>query len=537
MLAMMGFVLVISAVLFFAGVYEAKAGGFYEPAITVPAEYNDGQLVKPSYTYVRSGFTVNLPKTKFYPNEIISVTAGGDTIIRQENPNVSVGVRFIPSGAYTDVLPRSFITGYASRNFNAPGVPGNFTMNTQGVTHSVQYGYGSQNLSFTVYPYPPAMPVISLSANQSSVANGQPITLTWSSSNATYCYASGDWGGTLALSGTFTTAGLTKTGINTFTLRCTNSSWQTSTGVQVSVSAPVIPPPEVVPPSSTPAPVVTNSNVAVDNGGSVTLSWNVTNTSGGCVASQDWSGTKPASGTQNTGPLTSNKTYVLTCTGAGGAVAEHWTSVAVRGPAVISVTPASLDFGSIPVGSSAFRSFTVSNTGPSTLTGTVSVSAPYSCVSGCSYSITSLPITTTLRFDPSSAGSFNRTATFTGGGGATRTVSGSAFPNTPTVSLTASPASVAYDTTTTLTWTSSGASSCSASGDWSGSKALSGSEVTAKIKTGKTYTLTCTGAGGSTASTATVSVNAPVCGNSVCEKPGETPKSCSKDCPLIIEEF
>lgn len=506
-----------------------SAAAFYEPAITI--------VGSPSYTYVRSGFTTNINKTKFYPNEAVTVTAGGDTIIRQENPNVSVDVRPTVGGSYINILPRSFITGYTTKNFSAPAVAGNYTLNAQGTTHSVQYGYASQNLSYTVYPFPPAIPTISLSVNQSSVASGQPVTLTWATANATNCGLTGDYSGTTALSGTFTTPPLTKTGVNTFTLRCGNSSWYTSKGVTVNVVPPVIPPPEVVPPPSTPAPVVTNSNVTVDSGSSVTLSWNVTNATGGCTASQDWSGAKPASGTQNTGPLTTNKNYVLTCTGDGGAVAEHWTSVAVRGPAVISVSPASLDFGSIAVGSSAFRSFTVSNTGPSTLTGSVSVSAPYSCVSGCTYSITSLPITTTLRFDPSSAGSFARTAVFTGGGGATRPVNGSAFPLAPTVSLSASASPIPYDTSTTLNWTSSGATTCTASGDWSGGKALSGNESTGNIKTSKTYTLTCTGSGGSTASTATVSINAPVCGNSVCEKPGETVRSCSKDCPLIIEEF
>lgn len=529
--------------LFLGNTHTVSAAIFYEPAISVPAQYDNdtGQLVRSAYTYIRTGFTTNLNKTKFYPNESMTVTAGGDTMIRQENPSVSVDVRPTVGGSYVNILPRSFITGYATRNLSAPAVPGNYTLNAQGTTHSVQYGYGSLNFSYTVYPYPPAIPIISLSANQSSVANGQPVTLTWGTSGATNCAFTGDYTGSTSLAGTFTTPPLTKTGVNTFTLRCGNSSWYTSKGVTVTVAAPVIPPPEVVPPPSTPAPVVTNSNVTVDSGSSVTLSWNVTNATGGCTASQDWSGywsdTKPILITRNTGPLTTNKNYVLTCTGDGGAVAEHWTSVGVRGPAVISVTPASLDFGSIAVASSTFRSFTVSNTGPSTLTGSVSVSAPYSCVSGCTYSITSLPITTTLRFDPSSAGSFPRTATFTGGGGATRPVTGSAFPLAPTVSLSASASPIPYDSATTLNWTSSGATTCTASGDWSGGKALSGSESTGNVKTSKTYTLTCAGSGGSTASTATVSINAPVCGNSVCEKPGETVRSCSKDCPLIIEEF
>ncbi len=52
----------------------------------------------------------------------------------------------------------------------------------------------------------------------------------------------------------------------------------------------------------------------------------------------------------------------------------------------------------------------------------------------------------------------------------------------------------------TLTWTSKEASSCAASGDWTGAKAVSGSEKVALSKVGTaTYILTCNGTGGSKA--------------------------------------
>src|SRR3989344_1313670 len=79
----------------------------------------------------------------------------------------------------------------------------------------------------------------------------------------------------------------------------------------------------------------------------------------------------------------------------------------------------------------------------------------------------------------------------------------------PVVSLTASPTTVSSGGSSTLTWTVSNATSCTASGDWSGSKSASGgSASTGALTASKTYTLTCTGTGGSDADSATVTVSA-----------------------------
>ncbi|MBM3257860.1 MAG: DUF11 domain-containing protein [Candidatus Nealsonbacteria bacterium] len=56
---------------------------------------------------------------------------------------------------------------------------------------------------------------------------------------------------------------------------------------------------------------------------------------------------------------------------------------------------------------------------------------------------------------------------------------------------------IPYNSSANLTWTSSNASSCSASNAWSGTKSLSGSETTGNITYSRTYTITCTGSGGS----------------------------------------
>ena len=76
----------------------------------------------------------------------------------------------------------------------------------------------------------------------------------------------------------------------------------------------------------------------------------------------------------------------------------------------------------------------------------------------------------------------------------------------PSVSLTASPGTVAPQGSTTLEWTSSNADNCTASGDWNGPKSLSGSEFVSPIDQTRNYSLTCSGAGGTRADSTTVNV-------------------------------
>lgn len=79
----------------------------------------------------------------------------------------------------------------------------------------------------------------------------------------------------------------------------------------------------------------------------------------------------------------------------------------------------------------------------------------------------------------------------------------------PTVVLNASPSNISSGSTSTLTWTTSGATSCTASGGtFTGSVALSGSQSVSPTTT-TTYGLSCTGAGGTTASSAQVVVSSP----------------------------
>ncbi len=79
-------------------------------------------------------------------------------------------------------------------------------------------------------------------------------------------------------------------------------------------------------------------------------------------------------------------------------------------------------------------------------------------------------------------------------------------PTAPTVSISANPASVLLGLVSTLSWSSTNATSCNASGGWSGPKAVSGSQITVNLFAATTFTLTCTGLGGSASQSATVAI-------------------------------
>jgi hypothetical protein len=67
----------------------------------------------------------------------------------------------------------------------------------------------------------------------------------------------------------------------------------------------------------------------------------------------------------------------------------------------------------------------------------------------------------------------------------------------PTVTIGVNPSSIAVGGSATLTWSSANATSCTASGAWSGTQATSGSQTVSPGVAGTdTYTLTCTGSGG-----------------------------------------
>ncbi len=89
---------------------------------------------------------------------------------------------------------------------------------------------------------------------------------------------------------------------------------------------------------------------------------------------------------------------------------------------------------------------------------------------------------------------------------------GLSFSPAPTISISASPSTVSQGGSSNLTWSATNASSCTASGSWSGNKSTSGSQLVYPT-TSSTYSITCTNSGGGTATKSVmvkVSQNSPV---------------------------
>src|SRR6202453_4359004 len=335
---------------------------------------------------------------------------------------------------------------------------------------------GSASQSATVSVKSPT-PTVSLSVGPSAVASGGSATLTWSSANATACSASGAWTGAKATSGAQSTGAVKAT--SSYTLTCTGPGGSAAQSATVSVKAT----PPTVRLSASPSSIASGSASA--------LSWSSVDATS-CKASGAWSGTKAPTGSQSTGALSANATYVLTCTGTGGTAVQSTTVTVSPHPTATVTLGASPS--TVASGSGATLSWSSSNATACTASGAWSGSK---ALSGSQYT-GSLTANATYKL----------TCTGTGGSSTQSTTVSVTQPN-PTVALSASPSTVNSGSGSTLTWSSNHATACTASGMWSGTKATSGSQATGALTANATYVLTCTGAGGSATQAATVSVTTP----------------------------
>lgn len=82
--------------------------------------------------------------------------------------------------------------------------------------------------------------------------------------------------------------------------------------------------------------------------------------------------------------------------------------------------------------------------------------------------------------------------------------------NTPTVTLSASPTSIPSGGMVTLTWSSTNATTCTATGGWTGSRATSGTEQAGPLTAAASYSLSCSSGTLSGSASANVAVTAPI---------------------------
>ena len=133
-----------------------------------------------------------------------------------------------------------------------------------------------------------------------------------------------------------------------------------------------------------------------------------------------------------------------------------------------------------------------------TSTNTTSCSANWTTSTATSGTATKSNLTSTTTY----------TITCTGTGGSTQasaTVTVGSAPPAPTISLSASPTSVSYNGNSTLTWSSTNATSCSTP---MGNTTTSGSETLYNLTLSDTYSVSCTGAGGTRSADVSIYVSA-----------------------------
>ncbi len=312
--------------------------------------------------------------------------------------------------------------------------------------------------------------------------DGDPLTYTWTRT-------SGDETGvslTNANQAT-ATATFTKAGTYTFTVSVSDGTDTVTDTVTVTVNSAPLPP----------TTTLTLSNNPIETGDSTTLSWNSTNTTS-CTASGNWSGTKATTGTEIITPSTAGTyTYTLACTGTDGTDTKSVT-LTVSDPDPGTPDPD-------PTVSLIATPSTITNGDTTTLTWSTnnvvtSCSAPWTSHTTKSGTQVVSPTATT-----------NYTITCTDGTKTTTdstTVTVTAQP-APTVSLSSNRTTLTEGESLTLSWNTTNATSCTAAGNWSGTKSInSGSETITPTTTGTyTYILTCTGPGGSANQSRTVTVN------------------------------
>ena len=232
------------------------------------------------------------------------------------------------------------------------------------------------------------------------------------------------------------------------------------------------------------------SPTTVTMNGSTTINWSSKRASD-CAASGDWSGSKATSGSQTIGSLKADSTFTLSCSGLGGSINE---SISITVAAEATPTPSvtlSASPSSLPYNGSTTLSWDSANSSSCTASG------GWSGDKAASGSQTIVALTTNSNFNLSCSGP---------GGDASDSVSITVAAPLPTLSFSASPSTVAQNGSTTLEWSSTDVTSCTASGDWSGNKSATGSETVGVATLDRQYTLICNGAGGEVDETVNVAV-------------------------------
>ncbi len=243
------------------------------------------------------------------------------------------------------------------------------------------------------------------------------------------------------------------------------------TGLLVSCSQGERPPPEVT---------LEPSETEVAYNGTFVMTWSAKGTKY-CVASGDWVGNVKRSGIKTLGPLTKDSEYTLDCYHSGELISK-----------TVSIKVGNKEAPDIRITASPLSIAHNGNTTISWSTQDVSdcqASGAWSGPVDDSGSVEVSGLTADSSFELSCQSASSKVK---------NSVSVEVFEPgiiVPFVELSASPTQTRFQGSTTLTWTTSGADICRATGGWGGSKARNGSEIIPQLNQDTLFVLSCTRAG------------------------------------------
>jgi len=248
-------------------------------------------------------------------------------------------------------------------------------------------------------------------------------------------------------------------------------------------------------------PTLALTAASVRLGSSATLTWSSIHAAS-CNASGGWSGVQATAGSVVLTPSAAGtQTYTLACSDAFGVAAAASTTLTATSGAAPEKPNLNLASSSVAVGKSTTIAW--------------DSDGATSCTASGSWTGT-LAAKGSMTIKPTAVGTLTYTLTCSNLGGAS-TPASVVLTVTPALAVPATPmltlgvATVEADTSTTVTWTSVNATSCTSSGNanalgagwFSGTVAPSGTFTITPVATGTyTYTLFCTNAAGNSPTTA-----------------------------------
>ena len=406
--------------------------------------------------------TVGPPVTTALSADFETIALGGSSTLTWNSANANTCTASSPqdpgwSGALTPAGGSQFVT---------PTITSDYTLTCVGA------GGATSASNLTVVVGPPV--VANISADFTFIAEGGSSTLTWTSSNAQTCTGTN-----------FTTGGTTNSSLSvspvvdtTYTLTCTGlgNAVQTSS-VTVTVGPPV-------------AAALTTDLSFIAQGGSASLTWNGTGGAATCDGDASYSTGGTLTGSAAVSPSVTTS-YSLTCHGPGNASAVANVTITVGPPPSAML---SSNFSSLPLGGTHQLTW-------SSLNSTSCAGTNFSTGGNVGGTVAATPLT---------QGNSIYSVLCLAPGGATASDTFIVTVGPPvTATVTAAPGFIASGGTSTISWSSTSANSCS--GNIFSTGGLTSGSIAVTPTADATYTVTCTGDGGSSGvDSATVTVGPAV---------------------------